>query len=135
MIELMWDAGHYGTATAPSGASLCVGENVGFTPEDLLAAAAAACFMKTFLHEAAAADVPILAFTASAHVEPRHDSTVPVVHVRSFVVGPSHASEDRLRDLIALAERTSPIAQVLGDRATWKSDVQILGWIEESAMT
>ena len=60
MIELVWDADRSGTCMSSDGASLTAGDLAAWSPDDLLAMAAASCLMRTFLQIAAEEHVPVL---------------------------------------------------------------------------
>lgn len=124
MVELVWDVSRVGTATAPSGASATVGDGASFSPDDLLAMAAAGCHMRTFLQLAGDAGVPVLSYAAAAHVEAGPDA--PRVHVRAFVVAPGAATVARLRELMDRAARLSPVSRALGDRIRVQADIRVL---------
>jgi organic hydroperoxide reductase OsmC/OhrA len=126
MVELVWDVGRAGTATAPSGASTTVGEDASFSPDDLLAMAAAGCHMRTFLRLAGEAGVPVLSYAAAAQVEPGGAPAALHVRIRAYVVAPGSASEAQLADLLDRAARMSPVSQALGDRIRFQSDIRVL---------
>jgi organic hydroperoxide reductase OsmC/OhrA len=126
MIELVWDLDRRGTAASSSGASVCVGEDAAFTPEDLVAAAAATCVMRTFMQLAAEGSVPVLSYTAVAHVESGRGPIRPHVFVRECVLAPDDAQASRVIRLCEQAARVAPVAQLLGDRLTVQADVRIL---------
>lgn len=127
MIELVWDAGRLGTATAPSGMSVTVGEQAHFSPDDLLAMAAAGCLMRTFLRLAENAHLTVLSYAANARAEPACQSGAdPHVTVHAYVVAPSRADEAALAKLCDESARNSPIVKLLGDRVTVTSEVRVL---------
>jgi len=115
VIELVWDAGCAGTATAPSGAVLTVGEDVAWSPENLLALSAATCLMQTFLRMASDEHLRVLGYVAAANLEPGTDSA-RTVRVRSCVVVPTDVPTSRVLDLCSRATAASPVATMLGDR-------------------
>jgi organic hydroperoxide reductase OsmC/OhrA len=127
MIELVWDAGRFGTATAPSGAQVTVGEDAHFTPDDLLALATSSCLMRTFLRLTESEQPPILSFAATARPAPACEtgaSAGVTIHVYLVVSAASDAAA--VRDRFHRSVRVSPIAQLLGDRLTVTSDVRVL---------
>lgn len=126
MIELVWDAKRLGTATAPSGASVTVGDCADFAPEDLLAMAAAGSVMRTFLELAERREVPILSYAATAHVEPASEGLRPRVAVRSFVVASEDVQRSDIMRLLEEATAASPVCRMLGDRVTHWLDIQCL---------
>jgi organic hydroperoxide reductase OsmC/OhrA len=126
MVELVWDAERTGTARGSSGASLLVGDHPSaFSPDDLVAMAAAACLMRAFLRVAAERKVAILGYMATAHLE-NGGAATPRLHLRSYVVGSGDASEQTLAELADRAVAQSPIARLLGDRRTIEWDLRVL---------
>jgi len=115
VIELVWDTACAGTATAPSGAVLAVGEGVAWSPENLLALSAASCLMRTFLTMAAAEHLDVLGYVAAAGVE----GSLPdsrAIRVRSCVVVPTDIPAARVLDVCSRATAASPVASMLGSR-------------------
>jgi uncharacterized OsmC-like protein len=125
MIELIWDSGRLATTTAPSGASATVGEGADFTPDDLIAIAAAGCLMQTFLRLAEEARLPLLSYAATARVA-AGASALPRVVIRSFIVVAEPAVEGHVRDLLNQAYEASPVCRMLGDRVSCETDVRRL---------
>lgn len=127
MIELVWDAGRLGTAVGPSGMSVTVGEQAHFSPDDLLAMAAASCLMRTFLRLAENAHLTVLSYAANARAEPACESGADAhITVHTYVVAPSRADESALAKLCDESVRKSPIVQLLGYRVTVTSEVRVL---------
>jgi organic hydroperoxide reductase OsmC/OhrA len=126
MVELVWDVSRVGTATAPSGASATVGDDATYSPDDLLAMAAAGCHMRTFLRLAGEAGVPVLSYAAAAELEPAGAATAPRVRVRTYVVAPGSVARSRLTALLDLAALNSPVSQALGGRVLFQSDIRVL---------
>jgi organic hydroperoxide reductase OsmC/OhrA len=115
VIELVWDAGRTGTATASPGAVLSVGEGTAWSPENLLALSAAACLMRTFLRLAADQHVPVLGYVAAASLEADSPGT-SAIRVRSCVVVPTAIATSQALELCHRATVASPVAALLGDR-------------------
>lgn len=126
MVELVWDAEHIGTAVTSSGASAKVGDRAPFSPEDLVAMAAASCLMRSFLQLAEQVRLPILSYASTARLESGPGPTPPRVAVHVFVVASSCTDEQTLRDLCQASAAASPIAQLLGNRVTLTCDVRVL---------
>jgi organic hydroperoxide reductase OsmC/OhrA len=127
MIELVWDAERAGTATAPSGVSVTVGEDAHFAPDDLLAMSAASCLMRTFLRLAEEANLPILSYTATARTEfGCEDGDLPRVSIHTYLVAATNDEQRALQQLARRSVSLSPILQLLGDRAAVTSDVRVL---------
>jgi organic hydroperoxide reductase OsmC/OhrA len=128
MIELIWDARTHGTAVAPSGTTVTVGDEGQLSPEDLLCMAAAGCLMRTFLERATEADVPVLGYVSTARAEPVDDGMQ--VHVRSYVIAPAWVPADTVGGLCAEAERQSPVARALGARLVVEHEVRRIEPVE-----
>jgi organic hydroperoxide reductase OsmC/OhrA len=112
VTELVWDASRVGTATAASGATLSTGDGTDWTPEELLAAAAAACLMRSFLQTAEGAAFEVLGYVTAADVSEREDR----IHLRVCIVV---EGEDAAREACALCVASiagSQIARLLGER-------------------
>jgi organic hydroperoxide reductase OsmC/OhrA len=118
MIELVWDAGRTGTALAPSGELLEVGDGAPLSPEDLVGVAVASCLMRTTLRLAERAGVSLLSFAATAAItatpEPR-----TVVH--AHIVASPESDLESVHQVCHDAVEASPMALLLGARlsVTW----------------
>jgi hypothetical protein len=126
MIELVWDSGRLGTATAPSGASATVGDRADYDPDDLLGMAAASSVMRTFLELAEPRDLPILSYAATAYVESPANGRKPCVHVCSFVVASDTVKQSDVLRVLEIAVATSSICRMLGDRIAHSSEIRCL---------
>lgn len=116
MIELVWDQHRTGTVTTPSGRWLCVGEGAEFSPEELLATAAAACLMRTCARLAAEVGVDLLSFVATARLNTDEPPSATTIVVRAQMVISEEVPESRILALWRVALRESPVANVLNDR-------------------
>lgn len=125
MIELIWDAASVGTATTTAGASITIGDAADFAPEDLVAVAAAASLMRTFLKLADAAGVPVFSYAAASHVESSGSASSHVL-VRCSVVSSGDVSEAELRRLLQEATDASPVCRMLAGRVVCQADVRCL---------
>jgi hypothetical protein len=126
MNELIWDRGRSGTATAPSGASVTVGEASDFSAEDLAATAVAGCVMRTFLRRAEDSRVPILSFATASDVEPGDPPGQSRVVLRCYVVAAEGASHHQIEALLCESIGESPVCRMLGERVTWQADIRCL---------
>ncbi len=127
MIELVWDTARLGTATSPSGMTVTVGEEAHFSPDDLLALAAASCLMRTFLRLAEEDHAPILSYAATADAAPACESRAEAhVTVHAYLVTPSGGDADDLQVRFDRSVRVSPIARLLGDHVTVTSEMRVL---------
>lgn len=123
MIELVWDQQRAGTATIPAGRGLGVGEGTDFSPEELLAIAAAACLMRTSVRLAAEAGVEILSFAATARLDTNGMPPATRMHVRAQMVTADAVPEPRTLELWNKALCESPVARVLGDHLVAEVEV------------
>ena len=114
MIELVWDQQRAGTATSASGRCVAVGEGAEFSPEELLATAAAACLMRTSVGLAASSGVDLLSFTATARLNTDDTLPLPRIDVRARMVTSDDVPEARMLGLWNRALRESPVARLLG---------------------
>ncbi|MGE5833539.1 MAG: OsmC family protein [Acidobacteriota bacterium] len=126
MIELIWDAASTGTATTSAGASITIGDAADFSPEDLVAVAAAGCLMRTFLKLADAAGVPVFGYAAVSQVESSGSASSSHVLVRCSVVSSGDISEAQLRRLLQEATDASPVCRMLAGRVVCHADVRCL---------
>ena len=125
MIELVWDSARRGTATTSTGTTLAVGEDVSWSPENLLALSAATCLMRTFLRLASGEGVPVLGYVAAARLEPGAVST-GTVSVTSCVVVPAGVLAEQVADLCSRTAAASPVASMLGDRLHHVSEISMI---------
>jgi len=127
MVEMVWDAERHGTGRTASGASLAIGDEAHFSPDDLVCLAAASCLMKTLLGMAEDEGVPLLSYLSTAElIRDAAESGSGRVRIRAYV---STDTDDDRRRLEALSERArtgSPIACLLGDRVEVVADVRVL---------
>jgi uncharacterized OsmC-like protein len=114
MIELVWDQQGAGTATAASGHCVAVGEGAEFSPDELLAASAAACLMRTSVRLATASGVDLLGFTATAQLNTDATLPAPRIDVRARMVTSDEVPEARMLGLWNRVLRESPVARLLG---------------------
>jgi uncharacterized OsmC-like protein len=126
VIELIWDRGRSGTATAPAGASVTVGDDADFSPDDLAAAAAAACLMRTFLERGEQAEIPVLSYASAAHLETTDPTRPPHVVIRCYIVTAESVRESEIRRVLAESVGASAICRLLGDRLTCQADIRRL---------
>jgi organic hydroperoxide reductase OsmC/OhrA len=123
VTELVWDASRAGTATAASGATLLAGDSTDWTPEELLATAAAACLMRTFLRTADRAALDVLGYVTAADAI-RPDGTI---RLRVCVVTEGGAAASEARALCLQAVDESPLGRLLGDRLVVDVSARSLG--------
>ena len=118
MIELVWDADRAGTGTGPGGAALSVGEGTVWSPDDLLALAAAGCLMRTLLRLAAIRHLSVLGYVATAQIDSADASATPTIRVSPCIVVPSDVESREVLALCREATRASTVARLLGARLT-----------------
>lgn len=127
MIELVWDDERVGTATGTAGVSLSVGERAHFSPDELLASAAASCIMRTFLRMAGEAGVEVLSYASTASAAPACETDAsPSVVVHSYIVAANEQARNDLATVAARSREASPIAKLLGDRLTFTANVRTI---------
>jgi organic hydroperoxide reductase OsmC/OhrA len=127
MVELVWDARRQGTGRGSSGASLRVGVETHFSPEDLLGLAAAGCLMTTFIALAEGASAPLLSYLSTAEVVPGDPPDGPPrVRVRAYVTAATEDDRQRLEGLVERTKKSSPIACLLGDRVEVIPEFRVL---------
>lgn len=127
MVELVWDEDRLGTATGQSGISVSVGEAAHFSPDELLATAAASCLMRTFLRMADEAGIEVLGYSANAKASPACEAdAAPAVAVHVYIVAPTEDARAGLLDLAGKSVRVSPIARLLGERLEATAEVRVL---------
>jgi uncharacterized OsmC-like protein len=124
VVELIWDARRTATANAPGGTTITVGSGGGLSPEDLLAAAAAGCLMRTFLDLADETGVPVLSYGSASEVDASGDPSR--VLVRSYVVTTDDVPEQTIRRLLRESVNASPLCRMLGGRLQCQPDVRCL---------
>ena len=127
MIELLWDEGRFGTATAPSGLQVTVGEGAQFTPDDLLALATASCLMRTFLRLTETETPPVLSFAATARAAPACEAGAAAgVTVHVYLVVSATTDTAAVQNRLARSVHASPIVQLLGPRFAVTSEVRVV---------
>lgn len=124
MVELLWDAGGTGTAIAKTGTAITIGQGADFSPEDLVAAAAAGCLMRTFLKLAGQAGVPVLSYGSASAVDA--SGGLSHVLVRCYVVTTGDTSDQTIRRLVRESVSASPVCRMLGGRVQCQLDVRCL---------
>ena len=125
MVELIWDKERSAIVTVPTGASITVGDSSDFSPEDLLATAAAACLMRAFLGRAQAAGMPILSYASASYVEGRRSESARVI-LRCYVVIGEDGSPDDVRRLLKESLQESPVCSVLAGATECRADIRRL---------
>jgi uncharacterized OsmC-like protein len=124
--HLVWDAGHVGTATTPAGSTLRVGEAGAWTPDTLLALAAAGALMQHVLQMAAADRVEVLGYVSTVRSSASSPATLPAIHLCPCIVVADEAQEAPVRRFVREAAARSPLIALLGSRATVEPVVQPL---------
>lgn len=125
MIELVWDTATAATVSLGGNETLQVGGSRGLEPTDLLAAAAAADVMSTFMSAAEEAGAPILGYAATAEVE-TGPSGEPVLQLRSYVVASAGITDERFSALAEAAVRRSGVARLVGGNIAAEWDLRVL---------
>jgi organic hydroperoxide reductase OsmC/OhrA len=122
--QIVWDAASVGTATAPDGSPIRVGHAGEWTPERLLALAAASCFMSTFLRMADELGIEILGYVSAADVELPLEPARPTIRLAPCIVISARDDEDAVRRLCHSVIAVSPIVKALGSNVEIELDIR-----------
>lgn len=123
--ETVWDGGLSGTGLSADGQLLTVGPEGGWSPEQLLLLGAEGSFMDSFLVAAREANLPILGYVSSGHLDLSGDPhTPPRITLRPCVVVGSVADVERAFRIVTTAMRQSIVGRLLGDQLRVGLDVQ-----------
>lgn len=124
--ETVWDGGLSGTGLSADGQALAVGHEGGWAPEQLMLLGAEGSFMDAFLASAREANLQVLGYVSSGHLElvdGRHEG--PRIVLRPCVVVASVDDARRAVRMSTAAIRQSVVARLLGDRLRVSLDVQL----------
>jgi uncharacterized OsmC-like protein len=124
--HLVWDAGREGTATTPAGSSLRVGEAGAWTPDTLLALAAAGALMQQVLQMAEAGRIEVLGYVSTVRTSASGPATLPAIHLCPCIVVAGEEQEGPVRRFVREAAARSPLVALLGSRAMVEPVVQPL---------
>ena len=125
--ETVWNAGLVGTGATSEGRSLTVGHQGEWMPEHLLLLAAESCFMSTLLRAAAAADVTVLGYVSSGHLDAPGDvAAAPSVSLYPCVVVATAADAARVTACATQAEKNSTVARLLGSFVHINFEVRVV---------
>jgi organic hydroperoxide reductase OsmC/OhrA len=125
--ELVWDAGLRGTATVASGPAIAVGQEAAWSPDALLATAAAACLMTSVLGRAAAEGIEVLGYVSKQRPTSRPAGAPPEVQICACITVGNDAVTGRVRALFEEALGRSPISRVLSARICVEVQVAVVG--------
>jgi organic hydroperoxide reductase OsmC/OhrA len=125
-MELIWDKERSAIVTAPSGASITVGDTSDFAPEDLVAAAAAGCLMRTFLARAQAHGASVLSYASASYVGSTRPGSAPRVEIRCYVVTAEETSQLEIERLLSESILDAPVCRMLDGRIDCRADVRRL---------
>ncbi len=124
--ETVWDGGLSGTGVSADGQLLTVGHDGGWPPEQLLLLGAESSFMDSFLAAARGANLRILGYVSSGHLELSDDGhTPPRITLRPCVVVGSVADVEHVGRIVTTAMRQSVVGRLLGDQLRVGLDVQL----------
>jgi len=124
--EMVWDGGESATGLSASGKALTVGDRADWGPEQLMLLAAESSFMDSYLAAARDADLQILGYVSSAHLEiPDGSATAPRVTLRPCVVVASARDAEHAARILHIATGRSILARLLGDQFFVSIDVQL----------
>jgi hypothetical protein len=124
--ELVWD--HGGTATAASGAYLLpAGTGTAWEAPLLLATAAGASLLATFIALARDAQVPVLGYVAQQRPQLATASDgIAAICITACISVPSEKAADRARTIWTLATRCAPALRVLKCPVVCESSIVVL---------
>ena len=126
-IQLVWDRARACTAQARSGVTITIGSNDGWTPEQLLVAAAESSLMTVFLRLADDANLRVLGYVSSAGAMLDPDTAFPPsIVVRPCIVVGREEDTEAARRLITTALETSPAARALREVLRVDADVIVV---------
>jgi organic hydroperoxide reductase OsmC/OhrA len=114
--QVVWDTGGSGIAMTPDGETMRLGDTGEWTPDALLALAAASALMQTVLRMASDADIDILGYVSTVRVESAAETSLPCIQLCPCVVISNDEEEALVRELCRRAAEQSPIARLLGTR-------------------
>ena len=123
--ELVWDLNRDGTATAGR-VALPAGDTCDWTPTRLLATAAGASLLTTFVGLAAEARLPLLGYVAQHRVT-LDDHHILQLNVVPCISVPSDVAAARARDLWNRTMETAPVLQVLRCAVVSEPRIVVLG--------
>jgi hypothetical protein len=125
--ETVWDGGLSGTGVCDAGGALSVGREKGrWSPEHLLLLAAECSLMESFLEAARAADIEVLGYVSSGHLElPDEPGEAPRLTLKPCIVVASVDEAKRAALLSTAIAETSMAGRLLGSRLRVGLDVRL----------
>ena len=121
--ELVWDVAARATASAEGAEPLRIAGLHGWSPEGLLAAAAAASVMTRFLALAASAHLEVLGYVSNEHASPGGPGCGPQIDLAPCIVVSSDDDAARARALFAAALDEADVSRAL--RQPLRADVRV----------
>ena len=125
--ETVWDGGRSATGVCGEGRELTVGrESGGWLPEHLLLLAAESSLMESFLAAARDADIEVLGYVSSGHLDiPDEPDAAARLTLKPCIVVASVEEAERAERLSAAVARTSMAGRLLGNRLRVGLDVRL----------
>jgi organic hydroperoxide reductase OsmC/OhrA len=125
--ETVWDGGRSATGVCGEGRELSVGRESGqWLPEHLLLLAAESSLMESFLAAAREADIEVLGYVSSGHLEiPDEPDAAPRLTLKPCIVVASVEEAERAALLSTAVARTSMAGRLLGNRLRVGLDVRL----------
>ena len=125
--ETIWDGGVSATGVCGEGRELLVGRGTGeWSPEQLLLLGAESSLMESVLAAARDADVQVLGYVSSAHLDvPDEPGAAPRLTLKPCIVVASADDRQRARLMSATVGRTSLAGRLLGKRLHVGLDVRL----------
>jgi hypothetical protein len=125
--ETVWDGGLSGTGVCDEGRELMVGREHGrWSPEQLLLLAAESSLMESFLAAARDADIEVLGYVSSGHLEmPDGPDAAPRLTLKPCIVVASVDEATRAALLSTTVAESSMAGRLLGNRLRVGLDIRL----------
>jgi len=126
LTETVWDGGRSSTGVTGSGDVLTVGNGADRVPEQLLLLGVEGAFMESFLDAAREAELDVLGYVSSGHLDPADDlEPVARITLRPCVVVESADDAKRVERISKTAQQRCIVSRLLGDRLRVRVGVQL----------
>ena len=125
--EIIWDGGVSGTGQSGKGQELAVGyEGGAWSPEHLLLLGAECSLMESFLTAAREADLQVLGYVSSGHLDlPDDPALAPRLTLRPCVVVASLDDARRAAAMLTSVARESVAGRLLADHLHVGADIRM----------
>jgi hypothetical protein len=125
--EIIWDGGVSGTGQSGNGQALALGyEGGAWSPEHLLLLGTESSLMESFLAAARDADIRVLGYVSSGHLEvPDDPGAAPRLTLKPCIVVASMDDAERAALIATIVARKSIAGRLLGDNLRIGLEVQL----------